>query len=708
MNLSYSTLTIYVFFVGTFVWFNEILAYFINNDSIDMTQITLVASASYTISFILGYFNSRIALTLYIILTFSWFRYNVPQIAPQTQQQLRIYDMVSETEFEHQVIASLSHSFAYVLGCVMYENNACVYKDVLEYASIIGLIYLVCGFFGTYIVVASLSFVAATFTTIHYGVFKHLNTNVMSNTAIDKCPMYNDGALILYQTYPVCGSIIYLISRLFSTQNVALTHMFRAFWYYNRQLPVRQFFIETALLVPTIYSSVTFNYFYLIFTVPILTQILRNPAEVLNGCLAIYDLQQMDSSEPAKFRDNLLKIIHTRGAFRIPLLDASYIATDSIPKTISQNSNSSTTSPFLKGIVDIAGTTLFSRDADDVWSDLKKELRTCIQHPTFSMIDNSTDQLDLDEYKNDNGYEIFNRIISRVMMTDIAGIEMTVDSFESCYEKCFNPERESMISAISGMCHLDDQYAIRMFNKILDVYNHCTRLRTDGWVVRLLFKKHDIVIDNIEDLKQLLKRTSEYVDMEVIHTINEATLMFLLAVPTTASLSSRCVHLMNYIRDTDVDTYNVLMFSAHEFYKTYRTKDETLKKPIKNDMWVDFVVNTLYWWPPTMVSVKLVRKTIDIYHPGDIITMSLNCDRNAPPLHKTQERYDYMMRHPQVKPGESLWQDDRICAGAYFAQNEAAFILAKLYSNYNVSIGEGKHNSYMVNRIDYPMRLHEK
>jgi hypothetical protein len=151
----------------------------------------------------------------------------------------------------------------------------------------------------------------------------------------------------------------------------------------------------------------------------------------------------------------------------------------------------------------------------------------------------------------------------------------------------------------------------------------------------------------------------------------------------------------------------MLLLSARNFYDTYKDKDETLKKPIKNDVWVDFVINALYWWPPSMVSVKLVRETVDIYHPGDIVIISLNCDRDAPAPEKTLERYAYMMENPKLKFGEALWQDERVCAGAYFAQNEAAFILAKIYSKFIVSIGEGKHNSYMVSRVDYHMCLHD-
>ena len=87
--------------------------------------------------------------------------------------------------------------------------------------------------------------------------------------------------------------------------------------------------------------------------------------------------------------------------------------------------------------------------------------------------------------------------------------------------------------------------------------------------------------------------------------------------------------------------------------------------------------------------------------------MSLNCNRDAPAPEDMQARYKYMTEHPQTKAGEALWQDDRVCAAAYFAQNETAFILAKLYSNYAVSIGEGIHKSYMVSRVDYHMCLHE-
>ena len=708
-------LTLYVFFIGTFVWFNEVLSYFIQNGIEHPTHIMLITSASYTASFVVGYFNlltgisKKWTLAFYILLTFFWFHYIAP-ISGKFQFQLSAF---ASSELEQNSILSLSHSFAYIIGCIMYEYNldmSSIKRNITEYASILGIVYLVCGQFGAYVVVATLSFLVMSITTLHYGLFKHLNTNVISNTAIDKCPMYNDGALVLYQTYPVCASIVYIASLFFIPYNVLAVHTCRALWYYSRRLPLYQLLIETILLIPTIYCSRLFNYFYMVFSIPIITQILRNPSEVLNGCFAALDLIYMDSSEPSKLRDNLLQVIHKYGAFRFPLLDASYIATTSIPRAISANSDSTTTAPFLKSVNDIAGTTLFARDADSIWADLKKELRTCVQNPTFAMIDKSTIQLDgttiSDKYSDDNGFEIFNRIISKIMMTDVTGVEMTDESYELCYDKYFKPERESMIDAISNMRHLDDDYAIKLFEDTREIYKYCTKLRTDGWIARLLLKKHDLIISDIDELNDILMYAIEYKDFNLIHTMNEATLMFLLAVPTTASLSTRCIHIMNYIRDTDNETYNMLLLSARNFYDTYKDKDETLKKPIKNDVWVDFVINALYWWPPSMVSVKLVREKVDIYHPGDIVIISLNCDRDAPAPEKTLERYAYMMENPKLKFGEALWQDDRVCAGAYFAQNEAAFILAKIYSKFIVSIGEGKHNSYMVSRVDYHMCLH--
>ena len=722
LNFDNRVLTTYVFFIGTLVWFNEVLAHLLNDGISSPLHVTMIASASYSASFAIGYFNvmhnipRRLSLTTHIIASYCWFHYSVPQIAPDIQKQLQVYDMASVNETEHHAIAALSHSFAYVVGRVLYENriDVSLYKrNVIEYASIIGLLYLICGQFGTYLIVTLLSFVSAALATMHYGVFKHLNTNVMSNLAVNKCPFYNDGALVLYQTYPVCASIVYIASLFFSSWNVTLTHMFRAFWYHSRELPTRQFLIETVLLMPTLTSSRLFNYIYVVYSIPIITQILRNPNEVLNGCFALRDLYYMDSSQPSKLRDNLLQIIHDRGAFRIPLMDASYIATPGIPKLISKRSNTCTTSPFVKAINDIAGVTIFFRDTDEVWADLKKELRTCIQNPTFAMLDQSTDQFDVsvdklsERYKDDNGYEIFNRLISRIMMTDITGIEMTVESFEYCYDTYFKPQSEHMIDAVSKMTHLDDSYALQLFRNTREMYKHCSKLRTDGWLVRLLSMKHDVNINNIGELRKILDYANEHVDIKLIQTINEATMMFLLAVPTTASLSSRCVHYLNYIRDTEPIIYSGLMDSAREFYKTHKTKDETLKKPIIGDAWVDFVLNVLYWFPPTMVSVKLVRETVDVYQPGDIIVMSLNCDRDAPAPEDMQARYKYMTEHPQTKAGEALWQDDRVCAAAYFAQNEAAFILAKLYSNYSVSIGEGVHKSYMVSRVDYHMCLQE-
>jgi len=698
-------LTLYVFFIGTFVWFNEVLSYFVKDEIEEQRYLALIASVSYTASFVIGYFNlltivsKKWSMAFYILLTFGCFHYISPTQLP----------LFASSELEQNSILSLSHSFTYIIGCILYDYNLDM-SSITEYASILGIVYLVCGQFGAYVIVTTMSFLVMSLATIHYGLFKHLKTNLMSNTAIDKCPMYNDGALVLYQTYPVCASIVYIASLFFIPYNVPAVHACRVLWYYSRRLPLHQLLIETLLLIPTLYCSRLFNYFYMVFSIPVITQILRNPSEVLNGCFVARELLYMDSSDPSKFRDNLLKVIHKYGAFRFPLLDASYIATTSIPKAISTNSDSTTTAPFLKSVNDIAGTTLFSRNSDSVWADLKKELRTCVQNPTFAMVDKSTNQFDgatiSDKYSDDNGFEIFNRIISKIMMTDVTGVEMTDESYELCYDKYFKAERESMIDAISNMRHLNDDYAIKLFEDTRKIYKYCTKLRKDGWIARLLLKKHELVIHNIDELNDILMYASKYVELELIHTMNEATLMFLLAVPTTASLSTRCVHFMNYIRDTDNEAYNMLLLNARNFYETYKDKDETLKKPIKNDVWVDFVINALYWWPPSLVSVKLVRETVDIYHPGDIVIISLNCDRDAPAPEKTLERYAYVMEHPQVKFGEALWQDDRVCAGAYFAQNEAAFILAKIYSKFIVSIGEGTHNSYMVSRVDYHMLLH--
>jgi hypothetical protein len=285
---------------------------------------------------------------------------------------------------------------------------------------------------------------------------------------------------------------------------------------------------------------------------------------------------------------------------------------------------------------------------------------------------------------------------------------MTLEDFDICYDKYMNPNKIKMCELLNNGQHIDNTFSYSLFENLCEICKNCTALRPDGWLTTLLFINHKIKITTIEELNEFLEKTRMVKDDELIKTMNESSFMFMLAVPTTASLSSRCIHILNYIRDTDIGKYNLLMQNADDFYTEYKDKNETLKKPIKNNKWVDFVVNVLYWWPPTMVSVKLMRQKNDIYHPGDIIFIGLNCDRNAPSFENTFDRYAYMLDHPSNTSHEALWQDDRVCAAAFFAQNEAAFILAKMYSKYNISIGESKSAAFMVNRIDYHMHLQDK
>jgi hypothetical protein len=181
--------------------------------------------------------------------------------------------------------------------------------------------------------------------------------------------------------------------------------------------------------------------------------------------------------------------------------------------------------------------------------------------------------------------------------------------------------------------------------------------------------------------------------------------MTTLAVPTTASLASRCLHVVDYIRQTNSAYYEELIEAAVLFYNDNRKKNETLKKPIINNKWIDFVVNVLYWYPPTILSLKLIRNSITNYEPGDIVMIALNCDKNAPSYENAYERYDYMLKNPQTNAGEALWKDDRICAGAYFAQNEAAFILGKLYDKFEIKISKGKEADYLVRKINFDVEL---
>ena len=567
----------------------------------------------------------------------------------------------------------------------------------------------------TSIFVSSLTFLSISFTTIHYIVFKNLHTDVLHNTQMEKCPFYNDIALVSYQTYPICASIIYLVSLCSIGYSTIATFAFRTLWYYSRKLPLYLLLIEIILLTPTMYSESFLNYVYVVFSVPIISQIARNPIECFNGCRVLYKLFSYDFSTNtlSNIRDIVSKSLHEYGNFRIPMLDASFIATTKIPKSISKNSNKSTTSPFIKCVKDLVADTIFIRDMDEIWSEIKREIRKCIQKPTFQMIDLSTSQLNqpadtlADKYSNNNGFDILSRIISRVMMIEILGLEMTLADFDIYYDKYMSPNRSIMTDILNEGKRVDSIFILSLFENFCEICKKCTKLRPDGWLAKLLFINHKINISSIEELNILMEKTLIDKNIKLINTFNESSFMFMLAVPTTASLATRCIHVLNYIRDTNYKMYDELIKNANDFYKEYKDKDETLKKPINNNLWVDFVVNVLYWWPPTNISVKLIREINDIYHPGDILIIGLNCDRKAPSFENTFDRYAYMLDNPSTTPQEAFWQDDRVCAAAFFAQNEAAFILAKLYSNYKISIGESKPISYFINRIDYHMRLHD-
>jgi hypothetical protein len=726
----YDFLTLYVFFAGTFVWFNEFLSIFIKQDNpIDnLLSFVLVASASYTASFYIGYFDvlgrlgvaKKWSTALYILVTFYWFHYKVPSLSPDIHNKSYLFDLVSANNLEHDTIMALSHTFAMIIGSVLRENQIKISNlknNILEYSSIMFLVYAICSQFGTYIIVSAMSFVLLSLTTIHYVVFKNLDTNVLHNTRMEGCPFYNDVALVSYQTYPICASIVYLSSLFFTGYSTIPTFAFRSFWYYSRKLPLYQLFLEFVLLVPTFYSSSFFNYFYVVFTIPILSQVLRNPYECMVGCIVLYKLSNLEETSDfsfSKVRDIMSQMMHEHGNFRIPMLDASFIVSTKIPRCISKNSNSTITSPFLKCVHELIGDTIFLRDADDKWSETKREIRRCIQKPTFRMVDQSCDTLNLKsddmstKYSDNNGFEVLSRIISRIMMIEILGLEMSLEDFDICYDKYMKPNNIEISEILNNIQHIDDTFTYSLFDNFCEICKKVTFLRPNGWLATLLFINHKIKITNIEELNVFLDKTGLDKDEEIIKTILETSMMFMLAVPTTASLSSRCIHVLNYIRDTDNTKYESLMQKASDFYNEYKDKDETLKKPIKDDEWVDFVVNVLYWWPPTMVSAKLVRQTNDIYHPGDIVLIGLNCDRNAPSFENIFDRYAYMLDHPSTTSHEALWQDDRVCAAAFFAQNEAAFILAKMYSKYNISIGESKPGSFFVNRIDYQMHLESK
>jgi len=741
-----------VFYSGTVVWFIECLpkiSSYINkqtgdsmndgenvlalsNESLKLEENVLVAS-SYSICFFIGYTINQVksryfrmfSNTFFILVVMMWYNFDLPNLIPD---DLEKFNVIVEDKF-YSLILSTTHILAFSLGnqvCVLSSNKSRHYIFTIEYFSLIGVLYLLNTKFNQYVLWTCAISLIVCIVNIQYGIYNHLQTRFLASNKIHSCPYYNDYAMILYQMYPVSVSIVYFVTiscGMFNNLDENTIHLFlllslsllRLSSQISSKINMNHICIDQLLAFVgfvTLKYSLIMGYAYFVLCFPICSQILRHPQESVKGFVVIRELSKLDTNTASQFRDNMISMIHKYGSFRIPILDSSFIARSEIPRELSKHSINSTTSPFIKGMTDFAGETIFSRDNDNIWSDMKQELRKCLSNPTFVAADLSTDQLENTEmfpcYKKGDAHELMCRIITRIMMVDIAGIVVDKEMFEVTYENTLKSEREYMANKVQNMKNIDLECVYKSFDKLRNIVSTSLYIDLKGWFIKSLALKIKEEIKTKEELLKHMDMWREENNMCMIKTCNEIFLMTTLAVPTTASLSSRCLHVVDYIRQTNSAHYEELIEAAVLFYNDNRKKNETLKKPIINNKWIDFVVNVLYWYPPTILSLKLIRNSITNYEPGDIVMIALNCDKNAPSYENTHERYDYMLKNPQTNAGEALWKDDRICAGAYFAQNEAAFILGKLYDKFEVKISKGKEADYLVRKISCDVELCHK
>lgn len=756
MNFNRSILTPYllqfVFYSGTVVWFIECLpkitsyiskqtsdstndgenAFTLKIESLELEESALIAS-SYSICFLIGYtinqvksrYFRRFSNISFILVMLMWYNFDLPKLIPD---DLEKFNVITEEKF-YNLILSTTHIFAFSLGnllCVLSSNNSRHYIFTIEYFSLIGVLYLLNTKFNQYVLWTCVITLIVCIVNIQYGIYNHMQTTFLASNKLHSCPYYNDYAMFLYQMYPVSVSIVFFVTiacGMFNKLDENTIHLclllslslLRLSSQISSNINRHHICIDQLLSFMgfvTLKHSLIMGYAYYVLCIPICSQILRHPLETVKGFVVIRELSMRDINTSSKFRDNVINMIHQHGSFRIPILDSSFIARCGIPRELSKYSINSTTSPFIKCITEFAGETIFSRDKDNVWSDMKQELRKCLTYPTFSAVDLSTDQIENTElfpcYKKGDAHELMSRIITRIMMVDVAGIVVDKELYEVTYENTLISEREYMADKIQNMKNVDLDCVYKSFDKLRNIVSTSIYVDLNGWFIKSLTLKTKEEIKTKEELLKHMDMWREENNMCMIKTCNEIFLMTTLAVPTTASLSSRCIHVVDYIRQTNSAYYEELIKAAVLFYNDNRKKNKTLKKPIINNKWIDFVVNVLYWYPPTILSLKLIRNSITDYEPGDIVMIALNCDQNAPSYENVYERYDYMLKNPQTNPGEALWKDDRICAGAYFAQNEAAFILGKLYDKYELKISKGKEADYLVRKINFDVELHPK
>lgn len=739
----------FVFYSGTVVWFIECLpkiSSYINkqtgdsmnngenvlalsSESMKLEENVLVAT-SYSICFLIGYTINQVKLRyfrmfsniFFILVVMMWFNFDLPQLIPDGLEK---YNVIVEAKFYNLILLS-THILAFSLGnlvCMLLSNKSRHYIFTIEYFSLIGVLYLLNTKFHQYVLWTCAITLIVCIINIQYGIYNHLQTRLLASNKLHSCPYYNNYAVILYQMYPVSVSIVYFVTiacGVFNKLDENTIHLclllslslLRLSSQINSQININHICIDQLLAFVgffTLKYSLIMGYAYFVLCFPIYSQILRHPRESVKGFVVIRELSKLDINTTTKFRNNMIRMIHKYGSFRIPILDTSFIARSEIPRELSKHSINSTTSPFIKSMTDFAGDTIFTRETDNIWSDTKQMLRKCISKITFVAVDLSTDQLENTEkfpcYKKGDAHELMCRIIARIMMNDITGIVVEKEMFEVIYDNILKGEREHMVEKVQNMKNIDLECVYKSFDKLRNIVSTSLYIDPKGWLIQLLNLKIKEKINTKEELLKHMDMWREENNMFMIKVCNEIWLMTSLGVPTTASLSSRCLHVVDYIRQTNYAYYEELIESAVLFYNDNRKKNETLKKPIINNKWIDFVVNVLYWYPPTITSLKLIRNSITKYEPGDIVMIALNCDKKAPSYENMYDRYDYMLKNPQTNVGEALWKDDRICAGAYFAQNEVAFFLGKLYDKFEVKISNGKESDYFISKISCDVEL---
>lgn len=740
MNIVRYSLTPYlvqfIFYFCTVAWFTECLPKITTSDQMingmKSNENTLTAT-SYSICFFIGYKLEQVkdikirafAITTFLLTLSVWFKFNLPNLIPD---DLEKFITITYNKLYNYILTS-THILTFLLGLLtnafLLDNNRHL-SLTTEYLSMTGVIYLANTKLHKHLLWTCVIVPIVCLINAQYCVYNHLQTHILASRKIEKCPYFNNHAIVLYQMYPVVASVVYFATIaccLFNnvseskTQYIIFTalNVMRLSGQLDSQANTKRICMDQGLALIGLFTlrySMILGYFYYVICYPICSQILRNPTEIVRGFIVIYELSKLDITTSPKFRDAIIHMIHKHGTFRIPLVDASFITTTKIPEELSKHSNNVTTSPFVKSIQDFAGDTIFTRNVDKTWGEMKREIRKCLTKPTFMDVDLHTDQIEQTDllpcYKNGDAFELMCRIITRIMLIDVAGIIINREMYEEIYDTVLNIERETLSEKVQNMKNIDILQTYNSFDELRKIIFNSIDIDVNGWLVKSLLLKIDTKIESKEDVLKHMDMWRREDNLDMIKTCNEIGLMVSLAVPTTASLGSRCMHVIDYLKQTDDVRYKELMNDAIQFYNDNREKQNTLKKPIINNRWVDFVVNVMYWYPPTVTSIKLIQHGMGEYESGDVVMIALNCDPNSPPHEQMYERYEYMLKNPKKTVGEALWKDDRICAGAYFAQNEAAFILGKIYDKFEIKTSNGNEVDYITKRISFNLELTPK